>query len=358
MTKEYAKNQNITLNAKLKALCERLPAFTNDFFRGISDRTQIKTRIAYAYDLRIFFFYLFSANDKFASRRDEKDFSTSDLDLVKAIDIEKFAEFLNYYQLPHYKDTNVMITYTNTANGKMRKLSTLRSFYNYFFKLEYIKTNPTLLVDLPKLKEKTIVRLEPNESADLLDVIESGQGLTKKQQAYHKKNMLRDLAIISLLLGTGIRVSECAGLNISDIDMKNSSFQITRKGGSQSILYLPEEVISALRQYMDEIRSKQICSDPEDSDALFLNNTLSRLKVSGIQRMLEKYSSAAIPLKHISPHKLRSTYGTNLYRETNDIYLVADVLGHKDVNTTKKHYAAIEQDSRRKAASLTKLRKD
>ena len=64
------------------------------------------------------------------------------------------------------------------------------------------------------------------------------------------------------------------------------------------------------------------------------------------------------PLKNISPHKLRSTYGTNLYRETGDIYIVADVLGHKDVNTTKKHYAAISDEQRRKAAQIIKLREE
>ena len=73
---------------------------------------------------------------------------------------------------------------------------------------------------------------------------------------------------------------------------------------------------------------------------------------------LKKYSSIATPLKKISPHKLRSTYGTNLYKETQDIYVVADVLGHKDINTTKKHYAAMSDDIRRAAANKVKLREN
>jgi integrase len=71
---------------------------------------------------------------------------------------------------------------------------------------------------------------------------------------------------------------------------------------------------------------------------------------------VKKYASNLTNIKKITPHKLRSTYGTSLYRETGDIYLVADVLGHKDVNTTKKHYAAIEDERRRSAANIVKLR--
>ena len=83
-----------------------------------------------------------------------------------------------------------------------------------------------------------------------------------------------------------------------------------------------------------------------------------RISVRAVELLDKKYSSLVTTMKKITPHKLRSTYGTSLYRETGDIYLVADVLGHKDVNTTKKHYAAIEEDRRRKAANIVKLRKE
>ena len=76
----------------------------------------------------------------------------------------------------------------------------------------------------------------------------------------------------------------------------------------------------------------------------------------GTMNMVKKYARQVTPNKKITPHKLRSTYGTNLYKETGDIYLVADVLGHKDVNTTRKHYAAIDEDRRRQAATVVKLR--
>lgn len=99
-------------------------------------------------------------------------------------------------------------------------------------------------------------------------------------------------------------------------------------------------------------------SRSEDANALFLSMQKKRITPRAVENILDKYIKIAVPLKKITPHKLRSTFGTNLYKETNDIYLVADVLGHKDVNTTRRHYAAIEQDRRRLAAKATKLRED
>ena len=93
-------------------------------------------------------------------------------------------------------------------------------------------------------------------------------------------------------------------------------------------------------------------------NALFLSLQNRRITVRAVENLVKKYSKLVTNLKNITPHKLRSTYGTSLYRETGDIYLVADVLGHKDVNTTRKHYAAIEDDRRRKAAKYVHLRED
>ena len=83
-----------------------------------------------------------------------------------------------------------------------------------------------------------------------------------------------------------------------------------------------------------------------------------RISVRSVENLVKKYTQIATPRKHITPHKLRSTYGTALYRETGDIYLVADVLGYSDVNTTRKHYAAIEDDRRRRARKAVRLREE
>ena len=209
---------------------------------------------------------------------------------------------------------------------------------------------------MPKLHEKEIVRLDPNEVAVLLDQVEDGSKLTKNQLRFHEKTKIRDLALLTLLLGTGIRVSECVGLNIQDVDFDNMGIKVRRKGGYEDVVYFGEEVESALLAYLEE--RKHIVPLSGHEEALFLSIQDRRITVRAVEKLVKKYASLVTGLKKITPHKLRSTYGTTLYQETGDIYLVADVLGHKDVNTTRKHYAAMQDANKRKAARTVRLRED
>lgn len=337
---------NIDNTLKLRGIIKFLPRFCSTFFRGIEPTTSSKTRIAYAYDLKVFFDFLCMSNPTLNNTK-ITEISLDTLDKVKALDIEEYLEYLSYY----VKDDKEFI---NDESGKKRKLITLRTFYNYFYKKEMILTNPAILVDIPKLHEKEIVRLDIDEIVRLLDEVEGGNNLTKAQQKYHSKTKVRDLAIMTVFLGTGIRVSECVGLDIDDVDFNNNGIKIIRKGGNESIIYFGDEVCEALTNYLSE--RKIIIALEGHTNALFLSMQKKRLGVKSVENLVKKYTSSVITLKNITPHKLRSTYGTNLYKETGDIYLVADVLGHKDVNTTKKHYAAIADSRRRSAAKAVKLR--
>ena len=183
----------------------------------------------------------------------------------------------------------------------------------------------------------------------MLEQAQSGDQLTKTQQKFQKITAKRDFAILSLFLGTGIRVSECVGININDVDLENNAFIVTRKGGNQVVLYFPPEVAEALADYMTERMETEALAGHEH--ALFLSLQRRRITQRAVQNLVKKYAAVAAPLKsRISPHKLRSTYATNLYNETGDIYLVADVLGHTSVDTTRKHYADMT-DARRKMAA-------
>ena len=243
-------------------------------------------------------------------------------------------EYLTYYE----KDGK---EYTNDERGKARKLSALRSLYKYFHSHELIEKNPAMIVRTPKIHEKEIIRLDSDEVAMLLDKAESGEDMTPKQKAYHEKTRLRDMALLTLLLGTGIRVSECVGLDIDDVDFKNNGVKVRRKGGNETVVYFGTEVEDALLDYMNERDYMHPASGHEE--ALFLSLQNRRITVRAVEKLVKKYAKLVTSVKKITPHKLRSTYGTSLYRETGDIYLVADVLGHKDVNTTRRHYAAMEQ---------------
>lgn len=342
----YQEQNNIENQRKLRELLQELPAFTLTFFRGIEPRTSSRTRLGYGYDLRIFFEFLQQYNPS-VGKMNMRDIPMDILDKVKALDIEEYLEYLKLYE----KDGK---TFTNTERGIARKLASLKTFYNYFFKKELIVTNPAALVSVPKLHDKTIIRLDIDEVARLLDNVESGEQLTGKQLAYHEKTKVRDLALLTLFLGTGIRVSECVGLNIDDIDLKNNGIKIVRKGGNEVIVYFGDEVLEALLPYLEE--RKRIEALPGHTNALFLSMQRKRMSVRSVENLVKKYAKTVTTMKNITPHKLRSTYGTNLYNETGDIYLVADVLGHKDVNTTKKHYASLEDSRRRMAAKAVTLR--
>jgi site-specific recombinase XerD len=332
---------------KLRTMIQELPPFCVEFFRGIEPQTSSRTRIAYAYDLHVFFDFLQKENPMM-KKLEKRDLSLSHLDQVQVTDLEEYMEYLKY----RFNDRNQEVV--NKERGIMRKISCLKSFYNYFYRREMIENNPAALVKLPKLHEKEIIRLDVDEVAMLLDEVENGGSLTEKQKTFHNKTKIRDLALLTLLLGTGIRVSECVGLDISDVDFRNGGIRIHRKGGKEVTVYFGVEVEDALKDYLEE-RTQMEPAEGHDN-ALFLSLQMKRMSVRSVENLVKKYAKIVTPLKKITPHKLRSTYGTALYRETGDIYLVADVLGHADVNTTKKHYAALDDARRRSARDKVWLR--
>ena len=341
---EQEDNEN---TKRIRGILKELPPFCTDFFRGIEPRTSARTRLAYAYDLKTFFDFLKQANPELKSKK-LRDLPLSLLDEIKLMDLEEYMEYLKCYSTEKREDL------MNTERGIMRKVSTVKSFYNYFYRTERIQNNPASLLQLPKIHEKEIIRLDVDEVARFLDEVEDGECLTEKQKAYHAKTKLRDLAMMTLLLGTGLRVSECVGLNINDVDFRNGGLRIHRKGGKEVIVYFGAEVEYALQDYLSE--REHIVPEEGSEEALFLSMQRKRINVRSVEKMVKKYAQLVTPLKKITPHKLRSTYGTNLYRETGDIYLVADVLGHRDVHTTKKHYAALEDERRRSARNKVQLR--
>ena len=352
MAKEltYSQQRALVLLKQTREILSELPTMCTDFIRAIEPTTQPLTRYVYCCDLKLFFSFLLKELPAFA---DKKIISLTpiDISLISARDIHIYLEYLSLYV---NEDDEAV---TNSESGRMRKLASLRTFYKYLFTNELIKTDVSRLVDMPKRHEKPILRMEIDEVARMLDMVESGEGFTQRQQKYNEQTKVRDLAILSLFLGTGIRVSELVGIDMDDVDFNINGFTVTRKGGNQAVLYFPDEVGDTLKAYIEQRRD--ITPVQGHENALFLSLQRKRIGVRSIENMVKKYALLAAPLKkRLSPHKLRSTFGTNLYQETGDIYLVADVLGHADVNTTRKHYAAMLDDRRRMAAKSVKLRDD
>lgn len=344
--KTYHQEEEIHNVLLMREVLEQLPGYVSGFFRSIEYTKAPRTRLGYARDIKSFYEFLCSRNPLFKGKS-PVEIPLSAIDQLEADDIEEYMEHLKYYK----KDGK---EYTNGERALKRKLASLRVFFGYLYKNGKIHANPTLIVDMPKIHEKTIIRMDPNEIAQFLDNVEYGNQLSNHQQAYHEKSKTRDLALLTLMLGTGIRVSECVGLDIHDVDFDYDRIKIVRKGGYEAFVYFGEEARDALLEYLEE--RKNIVTVDGHENALFLSSHRKRISVRSVENMVKKYAAITTPLKKITPHKLRSTYGTALYQQTEDIYLVADVLGHKDVNTTKKHYADIDEWQRMKAKDAVTLR--
>lgn len=334
---------------QIREICRVLPQACADFLRGIAVTTGTFTRLAYALDLRTFFHFLQTERVAFSQKKLTL-MTDDDLARVSQSDLTAYVEYLTYYFKEDAENSETAgKAMVNHELAIKRKLCSIRSFYDFLFQSKRIPSNVTTLVPLPKIHEKPIIRLSREEMSRILYQAETGEGMSKGQQKYQKLTAKRDYAMLSLFLGTGIRVSECVGLNLADIDFEQNAFLVTRKGGNQVVLYFPPEVAEALADYIEE--RKQVEVLPGHEDALFLSLQRKRITQRSVQLLVKKYAAVAAPLKpRISPHKLRSTFATNLYHETGDIYLVADVLGHSSVDTTRKHYADMTDARRRMAA--------
>ena len=337
---------------KLRQLQLELPKVCTDYFRAIAQTTSALTRQAYAYDLRLFFQYLCAEESDF-SDTEPRLMGPDHLAQINARHITGFQDYLQMY-VKNDADNEQETVITNQSLGIMRKLSSLRSFFDYLFKNELIPANVATLVSMPKRHQKPILYMEKEEVQRMLKAMMSGEGLNEREKKYLDITRKRDIAIVMMFLGTGIRVSELVGLDMDHLNFKDNSFLVTCKGGDQTILYFPQSVAGYLLDYLEERRETQPLEGHEH--ALFLSLQRRRISQRAVEKLVKKYALLGAPLKpKLSPHKLRSTFGTNLYRATGDIYLVADTLGHADVNTTRRHYAAMSDDKRREAAKRIEL---
>lgn len=340
----YFEKRDLDNMQKIGSYLSNLPEFCYDYFTGIENNTSSLTRVNYAMDLAVFFDYL----EKYVFKKAKADITLQDLDKLQSRNIENYLSYLSYYQI----DDKM---FKNSERGKARKLASVRSFFKYLFNHDMLSSNVASKVPTPKLHNKDIVRLEKDEVERMLDAVARPTTFTERQKEYNKNTYERDNAIVTLFLGTGIRISELVGLNVDDFDFSQNAFKVTRKGGNQAILYFSDEVADALEFWLAKRNSLDL---EEDEKAMFISLRNKRICVRAVENLVKKFAKESAPLKKISPHKLRSTFGTNLYRETKDIYIVADVLGHKDVNTTKRHYAAISEDMRKSVANKVKIRHD
>ena len=343
---EFNKNKDRNYRIKLESLKKLLPVYTYEFLDSRAQRNP-NTAISYAYDLITFLEYLKEFCPP-AKNLELNDISSDILDNLSFQDINEYQKYLSAKDVTIIGKNDLQ----NDISGIARKMSALRSFYKYQCEHQFLKNDPTVGANKQsrKLDDHVIIRLTPSEVDTFLETIENTAVGSERQRKLLYNTKYRDFAILTLLLRTGIRVSECVSLDIADLNFNENSMCVVRKGHKEHILYFDEVTKEALLNYIEVERPHYIESTEEK--ALFMSLRKKRMAVRSIQEMVEKYAKVAVSNKKISPHKMRSTYGTALYNKTGDIRLVADVLGHSDINTTAKHYAASEDAHRRQAAKI------
>ena len=228
-------------------ISNELPPCCADFFRSIEPTTSVLTRLNYAYDLRLFFEYISVQKEGSFSTLSIHEYRDSMLQEIKTMDIERFLEHLNLYVDEDGR------TRENGNAGKARKVSSLKSFFKYLYRSDRIGENIMEKIEMPKVHEKgdhtPLSRMRWQTCWTLWKTARISQrhrrGITKRQKQ-------GDVALLTLLLGTGIRVSELVGLDMNNFDFSANSFLVTRKGGARVVLYFGFEVEKAVRDYVQE----------------------------------------------------------------------------------------------------------
>lgn len=340
----YRRELTINDTKKLNEICRQLPDYVVSYLNARASNCRLSTRIAYAGDLVIFFNFLCETNPVIASDGPR----SIPMDILDQLTFEDINEFQAYLDHGIRADGHM---FTNTEAAKARRMSSIRSFFKYEYSHGYLKNDPTAGAERIRLKkDKMIERLNVDEVHTLMDSV-INMRVTKTEQPFCKRTNLRDTAILTLLLNTGIRISELVGLDVDDVDFKEMSVYVIRKGGKPDRVFFNDTVAGALNDYIEAERPVYLPS--KDEKALFLSNRKQRMKIRSIQEMIKKYGASALPQRTtLSPHKMRKTYGTALYDQTGDIKLVADVLGHDSVDTTARHYIDSSTEHKKRAAGV------
>lgn len=415
------KDKNLQLT---EGVLSTLPEFMSDFIRDNEVSKSDNTLLSYSRDIQSFFSYLVLHDERFLGKEIEF-IAITDLEQLNALDIKAYERNLS-------KADGL----TNTTIK--RKLSSIASLYKYLVTYKGCSQNPLQNYQYPKSETHAITYLNSEQTKTLLDGVMSNSKKLVSQQTgkftkdgtpitelvpiemsheeaiAKEKTVLRDVAIILLFLGTGLRISELVGIDLSDIDFDDNCVTVLRKGKGMSLekVYFGQEVAQALKLYVDGMHLpmdivqkypesflsyctinaykpdlldlavsdfarndeefirdvEQICyiirnfgrsnfNPKRGEDALFLSSRGKRISVRMVELIIKEKVLTYLPdmrdKEKISPHKLRSTAATRLLSQTDDIILVSKQLGHSSPAVTAKHYAQLQEEKEKvRLASL------
>ncbi|WZL71417.1 tyrosine-type recombinase/integrase [Clostridiaceae bacterium 35-E11] len=326
-----------------------LPNFMKDFFIYLKNGVALSTRFAYLQDISFFCKYLVT-DTNLTTADNTKDISIDDFNHIKARDVNRF---LGDYCARYVIEKNDNITVMENHNRSLaRKKSSLAVLFKFLYRDELILENITdgfNPIRLPKPQPDAIKKLEIDEVAIMLDIVEHGHGLTDKELMYWDKTKLRDKAILVLFITYGLRLKELQQLNISSFNFGRGDFKIYRKRGKEVNMPLNKSVEKVIMDYIQLERVQDDTLSEEHKDALFLSLQKTRMTEKAIRQLVKKYTSLALGTTKengYSPHKLRATAATSLIQNGFSIYDVQNLLDHDNVTTTQL-YAAHKKNVKR-----------
>ena len=331
----------------LSNFLSRLPDFVFEYIENYYTGESINTQLGYSIDIRIFLEFLMRY--KFPEIENTEDFTVAHLEQVKAEDFVHFKAYLREYT----QDTvtadgkHLSVVRRNSAHGINRKLSAVRGLFTYLYKMDKLSQNITDKIDFMNLHQKIKKPLTTQETMRLIDVLYNGEKYFEgRRLSEYENKKQRDIAIIVTYLGTGVRVSELLNLDIKDICFDTASFIVTRKGGDEQEIFMPVQVENEMLEYM---KQRLETENAKDKNALFLSRQGKRMTVSSAEKMIKNYCFAAgiTDPDKTRPHALRRTFACRLLEDGVDIKMVAELMGHKNIEVTHRYYASYSQAARR-----------
>lgn len=319
------------------------PKFLSEFldYSGTIQNKSRNTISEYNYDLRHFFQFLVYRynNDEIIASKLKMERSSKPISMltiaeqIKLMDVSDLK--MNFVAQITLQDIHSFLhhlknEFDSKAPTLARKVASIRSFFNYYCTIRgNLENNPTVGLETPKKPKVLPKYLDLSESKDLITTA----GVPNSTREHSKNLAIRNVAIISLFLNLGLRLSELVGINISDINFYDNSVRVLGKGNKERTIYLNKTCINSIKAYLD-VRPE---ASGKDVDALFLSSVKKRISQRAIQQMLEvELKKAGISGKGITPHKLRHTAATLMYQYGEvDIRALQKVLGHASISTTE-----------------------
>jgi integrase/recombinase XerC len=261
----------------------------------------------------------YSENTVISYRKDLSDFD----EFLKERNLQ--GNFLHQVDRPLLRDFLVFLKRKRLKETTIaHKVFVLRSFFKYLLRKRKIFSNPASLLSSPKRKKPlpTFLTISQMEGLLKLPAKESFWGL-------------RDLTILELFYGTGMRLSELANLDLSSVDFQGEVVRVLGKGGKERIIPVGKQALEALKNYLDSRKSLSESRFKTNGEAIFLNRSGKRLSARSVGRIVKKYATLISEDKKTSPHTLRHTFATHLLDEGADLLAVKELLGHESLSTTQ-----------------------